>query len=309
MAAMPHLVAAIGQWAQAFVNWITPMIPPALAKLADVLVGIINWIANPGVPRLAKAVLEFAKSFVANAVPKLIDLTGKLLTLIIAVAGWMLTDGAPKIAAAAVNLGVALVKGFIDVLTGSGGQPGLIADIGAAITDLIGAVPGWLGKVYDAFLQIGKKILGGIVDGIGNLGGQVGGAIEKGIGSIPGVGAILGAAGGLGGLLHFAGGGVVPGIGPQLIVAHGGETILPPDYLTRGPLASPVASPSGSAGGGGSARLEAALEAFTTALLRAIQAGVPITLDGREIGDMLDQRLRTSLTVYQPLSPTAGSQR
>jgi TP901 family phage tail tape measure protein len=304
----PVLLGQLVDWAGAFIGWITPMIPPALAALTNVLVGIINWIADPGVPRLAKAVLEFAKSFVANAVPKLIDLTGKLLTLIIAVAGWMLTDGAPKIAAAAVNLGVALVKGFIDVLTGSGGQPGLIADIGAAIGDLIGAVPGWLGKIYDAFLQIGKKILGGIVDGIGNLGSQVGGAIQKGVGSIPGVGAI---AGGLGDLLHFAGGGIVPGFGPQLIVAHGGETILPPDYLTSGPLASPVGAPGGSSASasGGSTRLESALEAFTAALLRAIQAGVPITLDGREIGDMLDQRLRTSLTVYQPLSPTAGSQR
>jgi hypothetical protein len=62
--------------------------------------------------------------------------------------------------------------------------------------------------------------------------------------------------------------------------------------LLREQQALPATAPKATASGTstGNASLTAALAAFTAALLRAISAGVPITLDGQTIGDMIDRQ-------------------
>jgi hypothetical protein len=75
------------------------------------------------------------------------------------------------------------------------------------------------------------------------------------INNIPGVGAISGAIGSIGGFLGFDVGGVVPGpIGaPQLAIVHGGETIVPthdPGAMRRMADDYESAGPAPVAGGG-----------------------------------------------------------
>lgn len=82
-------------------------------------------------------------------------------------------------------------------------------------------------KFAEAGLEAGKKLANGIIDGIGNLAERVADKV-----SVAGVSlGDVGRAGG--GLLSkvpgFDDGGIVPGVlgSPQLVLAHGGETILP----------------------------------------------------------------------------------
>jgi TP901 family phage tail tape measure protein len=72
-------------------------------------------------------------------------------------------------------------------------------------------------------------------------------------------------------LPEFQSGGVVPGIGPQLAVVHGGETVTP----AGGPAA-------GQAGGGP----------------RSIVTHVHVHLDGRQIAEVIDERLFGAASVF-----------
>jgi TP901 family phage tail tape measure protein len=106
-----------------------------------------------------------------------------------------------------------------------------------------------------------------------------------------------------GGVNAYALGGIVPGFGPQIAIVHGGETILPPDYMGTTGAGLP-SRPSG----GGNDRLAAALDRFSAALEKAA-GGVPLTLDGQAVGDMVNKQLYTSRSIYSTLSPATGSAR
>jgi TP901 family phage tail tape measure protein len=238
-----------------------------------------------------------------------------------------------------VSVGVTLVAGIIDWGDKSGAFKligdaltiafGLMGDtiriVVTAMSDLAGVVSGALSAAFKAIGPMWdqmKSSIKAVSDAIGILIANAQKAVSA-IGAIPGVklgadavgagagiaGALTpqGAANGVLKFLGFASGGIVPGTGPQLIVAHGGETVLPPDYLTN--TTTPEQLSVGMAGISGDGGLRAALVDFTAALRQAASSGVPLHIDGQAVGDMLDKRLSTSQRVYTTLAPSTGSSR
>ncbi len=95
---------------------------------------------------------------------------------------------------------------------------------GAAITFIIGvggAAVGFLTWLYNTITSGGANLVINLTQGAGGAAAAVGGAISNPAGWLEGV-----MSGGW--LPHFGQGGTVPGTGPQLVVAHGGEKITPP---------------------------------------------------------------------------------
>lgn len=115
--------------------------------------------------------------------------------------------------AAAWDAFVQILGGVLDIIEGNikrvfGNLPGLVVELANALAR----------EGYEA----GKRLADSIVNGIGNLAGRVADKLSVAGVSLGDVGRFIGVPG-------FDSGGVVPGpIGaPRLIMAHGGETILP----------------------------------------------------------------------------------
>ena len=79
-AALPGIVATFAQWGQAFIDWIAPMIPPLLSKLAELWWGIEQWIWQTGLDIAGKlpAWAEALWAWVEPMIPPLLDRLGKL---------------------------------------------------------------------------------------------------------------------------------------------------------------------------------------------------------------------------------------
>jgi len=186
---------------------------PGLTRLGD---GLIKALDNPIVVKA----IDTITNWLAEALPKAIDAgAGLLNTLSTKGIGGVLANiqtwvNDPKTQAALSSAGAAV------------GQ-GAFAGIKAALTN----GPVWTklaGDIGKAILPLAMEM--GTQFWIGMIGGMMGKTpeeISKGVGfRIPGIGGI-----GLGGaqVPGFAGGGTVPGAlgSPQLVVAHGGETINP----------------------------------------------------------------------------------
>jgi len=250
--------------------------------------------------------------------------------------GSMLTTVANAVGSV-VSVGVTLVAGFIDwgdkagvfkaigdgITVGLGLMGDAIRIVVTAVSDLAGIVSGALSAAFTAIGPMWDQMrdaIKAVSDAIGVLIDNAVKAVNA-VASIPGVklGAdAAGVVGTVGGVLTnpvgtarrlfgFATGGVVPGSGPQLIVAHGGETVLAADALTN--TASPSQVSVGMAGVAGGGGLSAALDRFAAALDRAVGAGVPLHIDGQAVGDMLDKRLAVSRMTYTALAPSTGSSR
>jgi TP901 family phage tail tape measure protein len=125
--------------------------------------------------------------------------------------------------------GVFVVQQFVaNVSRWLGTLPGAIAGVFGQVGAFLAGLPA---QFFAWASNIGKAVFDGIMAGLGN----VGQAVNQKLSEIPGVklGGDIGANLGAGwnevakNLPHFDLGGVVPGSGPQLVVAHGGETITP----------------------------------------------------------------------------------
>jgi hypothetical protein len=156
------------------------------------------------------------------------------------------TIGAGKVAAANAKMDQTMEKlgGAIDkisqvvipvMVAGFGAIVDASGEIIAALTNVYNFVAGYLGPAFDK-LALG---IGVVADALGNLRGI---AATIGNGLVPGSIGSGGGGGGTPGVIQipktgsvnigkfggsFASGGVVPGSGPTLIMAHGGERITP----------------------------------------------------------------------------------
>lgn len=182
-----------------------------------------------------------------------------------------------------VRLGWSLLYGIIriglDVLTGNWGAAwqhlhemlgGIWASIQqmtqGAIGRLVNGIIAWMQALPGQLQSMGIRMMESFISGIMSMGGRVAGAlgsvIHDAINSIPG-------GAGLAHLAHlpgFAYGGTVPGmIGePQLVIAHGGEQIIPVGGSTQ------------QSGGGSSAVVQHITVMLDTAVLtRAVLRGLP----------------------------------
>lgn len=115
-----------------------------------------------------------------------------------------------------IQVGVMVATDFINMLLAPiGGIEGALNRMQGVFSTVWDAVKGIMQDAYNFVVDMAKKIGDAVSDALGPVG-----AIAEGVGGVLGTGARI---------LGFDDGGVVPGpIGsPQMVLAHGGETILP----------------------------------------------------------------------------------
>jgi tape measure domain-containing protein len=262
MEQVPVLAGQMVTWAGAFVDWIGPMIPVFLDKLLTFVESGVNWLVSTGIPSFVKGLAKMAQELVAWVGPQIPVLLGKLGGLIVQVVGWIVTQGIPRLLGAALKLGGALVKGVIDLLMGSGGQPGLVASFGTFVTGTL--VPGILkfgANLLQSAITLGGRIVKGVVDGLASLPGKIWNAVTQAFRSLKiDIGPFHITANGITvDLPKFATGSwSVPNTGPAIV--HQGEMIIPADVANRlrkfggqvgGGSAAPMLAQAGGGGGGG----------------------------------------------------------
>jgi hypothetical protein len=93
-AALPDIQAQLATWGQAFVDWIAPMIPPLLGKLADLAAGAWEWVKAqaPGWGEQLKAWGSELIGWIAPMIPPALAELGKLSTQFL---GWIGEQAAP----------------------------------------------------------------------------------------------------------------------------------------------------------------------------------------------------------------------
>lgn len=87
-AALPGIVAQLAQWAQAFIAWVEPMIPPALQALGALLGQILSWIVAQ-LPGIAAQLGAWAQAFIGWVGPMIPPLLGALGDLASQMIAWV----------------------------------------------------------------------------------------------------------------------------------------------------------------------------------------------------------------------------
>lgn len=170
MAQVPVLAGQLVAWAGAFVDWIGPQIPVFLDALLDFVESGVEWIVSTGVPSFVKGMLTMAQELVKWVGPQVPVLLGKLGGLMVSVVGWIVTEGIPRLVNAAAKLAGGLVSGFIDLLMGTGGQPGLVANWATFVTrDLVPGLLGLGGQLATAGLDLAVSLGKSFANGLAGL--------------------------------------------------------------------------------------------------------------------------------------------
>jgi TP901 family phage tail tape measure protein len=152
-----RLVTTLMAWGQAFVNWITPFIPPLLAKLQEVVNSITTWIAANAPPLIEQFITQWAPAFVnwlTDAGEKALP---HLTAFIDRITGWVQANGAP------------MLEAFIAHWT-----PQFVNWIGSAAQQIIPRllqfqfeIIKWIAtEGVPAFIQMGLDLGAAIVNGI-----------------------------------------------------------------------------------------------------------------------------------------------
>jgi hypothetical protein len=253
---------------------------PVIQRVADFILPIVNniakWVAAN--PELSAKILLVAGGVGILAVG--VALLGPLIAGAAALIGLVLSPAI--LAIGAIIIATALIwkdqwtniqagaKVVIDVVTGFiQGLIGVVSTVASALSEFFG----WLtGKSGGAAAELNNLKPGTIVTRpnavrpttpyVSPYTAPVGGAPTSGLFS----GSTTTTVGGVPVAGMFQHGGVVPGIGAQLVVAHGGETIIPP-----------------GAGGGG---------------LTVVEHHSHVHLDDREIGEFVERILFRAASSY-----------
>lgn len=189
----PVLAAQLGEWGLAFVRWIGPQIPPALAELGRFIGTAADWIIDTGLPMAVDALVQLGGQFVAWVGPQIPPLLVELAGLLLQVTGWIITEAAPAILTAALELGIAILSWLPplggQLLAGLGqvwsvhlwpwlsSLPGRAADAVGDMTStlvgkgmdlltsfLTGIIPGWALGPLLWLVGLGSKVLGAVGD-------------------------------------------------------------------------------------------------------------------------------------------------
>jgi hypothetical protein len=165
-AALPGILATLGQWGQAFVDWIGPKIPPLLAELARLAGQLFTWLTSTVLPAVISKLAEWGKAFVAWVGPQIPPLLAKLGELAGQLFSWLNTVALPAIITKLAEWGgafIAWVAPQILPLLGKLGE--LLLSLGGWI--LTTALPAIVTKLVEwggAFLGfIAKDVLPNIV--------------------------------------------------------------------------------------------------------------------------------------------------
>jgi TP901 family phage tail tape measure protein len=259
--AIPGIVSTLEGLAQKFIDWIGPMVGPALAALGDFAGSIIGWIGAQ-LPIWAGQLLAWAQAFVGWIAPMIPPAIGALAQFAGQILGWVVAQipgWVTQLAKWAVAF-VGWVLPMIPLVLGKLAQfalsvlgwligqipaleaalnrwanaaiawvansiPGLLGALGNWLTQVLQWVSGVLGTIYNAFLRFGGQIAKGIIDGIGNIAKAVGDKLN----TIPGVSIV-------GGVVAFGGSVVSNTIGGA---AQLGSNVV--NTVTGGGKAAPAA--------------------------------------------------------------------
>ena len=162
----PGLMDQLGTWAEAFVNWIGPMIPPMLVELGNVLTRVGGWLLGTALPAIVGRLREWATAFVAwvaPMIPPLLVEAGKLLAGLI---DWVGAEG-PGMASTFIREWVPAVLGWL-AEAATAIIPKLV-EFAAAIT--VWVYTEGIPRIVKAAKSIGEELVNGIWAGISRLGG------------------------------------------------------------------------------------------------------------------------------------------
>jgi TP901 family phage tail tape measure protein len=257
---IPQLIGALALIAGAIIGWVIPMIPRVLFALGQLGLAIVSWVIGE-IPHVVVALFRLAAAFIGWIVPKIPGLLLELGKLGLALVGWIITQGIPMAVVALATLGVKFI-GWVATSI-----PGLLLELGKWVLSLIGFIGESPGRIAGGLIAIGASIISNIIKGIGEVAGAIGAWLfgrpipappsipgaptnpretprfgapttpyvspyVAPVGGTPTAGSFSGSTtttvGGVPVSGMFQHGGVVPGFGAQLVIAHGGETIIPP---------------------------------------------------------------------------------
>jgi phage-related protein len=165
--ALPGILGALKGWAVAFAEWVPGAALGLLHALGDLEVRVGKWLIGEALPGLAEKLGEWAAAFAAWVPGAAIRLVGELAALIIRVAGWIAFEGLPALVAKLLDWQAAFYAWV------PGAIAGLIRDLPSIATTVIDFVLGLPQKLLDGaadigskMIEIGKKMVGGIVEGL-----------------------------------------------------------------------------------------------------------------------------------------------
>jgi TP901 family phage tail tape measure protein len=178
LSAMTTLIAAqLLLWAQQFIAWIAPFIPPMLAALAAMAVQFYAWISAQ-IPPIIAQLLLWGQEFIAWIAPQIPPMLAELQKLGLALADWI----------------IAQLPGIVAKLTEWGLLFGTWVAL-VAIPELVKALPGIAAAIFDWALQtsaamivrlaaLGKAIVDGIYKGFTEAWATIGPRIMEAIASV-----------------------------------------------------------------------------------------------------------------------------
>lgn len=144
--ALPGIIDQLGKWGKAFIDWIGPMVGPALAALGGFISDALKWIAGQ-IPGIVTTLLGWAKAFVdwvgpmiPVALKALGDFAGEALkwisdqipTIVTTLLGW---------AAAFIGWVAPMIPGWLTAIAEF--IAGVLGWIVAKIPDLVTALLDW----------------------------------------------------------------------------------------------------------------------------------------------------------------------
>ena len=324
---LPVLGAALFDMGKKLIEWIGPKIPDLLLALGQFGIALLGWIAGE-VPVLATALWTFAASlsdWVKAAIPGLLKNLGDFISSFM---DWANTQEV-AFYKAALAWGGQIVQAVMDAIGGLPGKVGGLLGQIPGFSLVAGAVGGAVGAAGSAINMLPHLGTGGLVTAptlavIGESGPEMviplAGLHREGAKGVTGAAAPSAASAAVSSLAahvrleaatnavasaraalariereHVTKSRTAADIAAQAAAAERRLSLavdrlaLLREQQALGTTGTSGASGSGASPAASSAPLAAALAAFTAALLRAVSAGVPVTLDGQEIGNLIDQ--------------------
>jgi hypothetical protein len=163
-----QLMAILGHWANEFLEWIGPMIPPFLQEVGRIANGLFQWAVSQ-VPVLAEQMATWAEEFIAWVEPMIPPLMTELGNMISGVLDWLIANG-PKLAKTFLTEWVPAALGWVEKTA---------EDILPKLLDFVKGVGAWIKdtgvpKLIEFAVKMGQAIVEGLWQGVQNLGGWIG---------------------------------------------------------------------------------------------------------------------------------------
>lgn len=229
---VPQFATLAGQAA----DWVIAALPGLLSNLADYMSSMLGYFID-ALPGIVAKLAEWGAALIGWIGPRIPQILAALGGFLVKIGGWLIGTALPKLLGMAGELGIGLVKGFLQFVIG---PPGLLEKIATFITGTL--IPGIIKfgpGLISAAGDIARNFVKGFIDFMSSLPGKVADVIRKAFGSLRiDIGPFHISANGVTidlpdiKLPGFATGSWnVPMTGPALI--HKGEMVIPADLAAR----------------------------------------------------------------------------